>query len=180
MGVFTSAIDGAIEGAQQAVMDNLRTENAVLKRYTNLLADGATFYRALAAGQLIAAARNYGNYNASRDVMKKRYNDLPENDEEFIKFKKKYVTEYAHKKQKMIQEKMAELGMRKVYATSDEIYHDRMDFYTPDEIIADAMIDPPEQSNQNPAPNYVTSPFGSTAPQEEKKKDKGSWFFGKK
>ncbi len=180
MGVFTGALDGAIKGAQQAMMDNLYTENDILKRNQELLTDGATFYRALASGQLISAARNYGNYKAARDVMKKRYNDLPENDEEFLELKKKYVAEYAHQKQKMIHEKMAEFGMRKAYATAKEIYNDQMDFIAPEEVIRKAMIDPPEQSNQNPAPNYVTSPFGSTAPQEEKKKDKGSWFFGKK
>lgn len=179
MGVFTSALDGAIEGAQQAVMNNLRTENAVLKRYIDLLADGATFYRAVAQGQLISAARNYGNYKASRDVMKKVCNNYPENDKDFLELKKKYVSEYAQQKHKLIHEKMAEFGMKKAYATSDEIYHDRMDFITTEEVISKAMIDP-EQSNQKPAPNYVTSPFGSSAPQEEKKKEKGSWFFGKK
>ena len=179
MGVFTSALDGAIEGAQQAVMDNLRTENAVLKRYTNLLADGATFYRALAAGQMVNAACYYGNYKASKDIVKKRYNAVPENDEEFFALKKKYVTQYIHEKQNMMKEKLEKYGMKKAYATSDEIYHDKMDFFTADELIAEAMIDP-EQINQNPAPNYVPSPFRSTAPQEEKKKEKGSWFFGKK
>ena len=111
--------------------------------------------------------------------MKKRYNDLPEKDEEFLELKKRYVTEYAQKRQKLMQEKMAELGMQKAYATVREIYDDKVKFVTVDEVIAEAMIDP-EYRNKNPAPNYVTSPFGSTAPQEEKKKEKGSWFFGKK
>ncbi len=179
MGVFTSALDGAIEGARQAVMDNLYTENDILKRNQKLLMDGATFYRAVARGQLINAACYYGNYKALKDIVNKRYNPVSENEKEFIELKKKYATEYAQKKQKLIHEKMAEFGMRKAYATVKEIYNDEMKFITVDEVVAEAIIDP-EQINQNPAPNYVTSPFGSTAPQEEKKKEKGSWFFGKK
>ena len=179
MGVFSSALDGAIKGVQQGMMDNLYTENDILKRNQKLLMDGAIFYRAVAEGQLINAACYYGNYKAARDIMKKRYNDLPEKDEEFLELKKRYVTEYAQKRQKLMQEKMAELGMQKAYATVREIYDDKVKFVTVDEVIAEAMIDP-EYRNKNPAPNYVTSPFGSSAPQEEKKKEKGSWFFGKK
>ena len=179
MGVFTGALDGAVRGARKAVMNNLQTENEVLNEYVDLLTEGATFYRAVAKGQLINAACYYGNYKALKDIVNKRYNPVSENEEEFIKLKKKYVTEYAQKKQKLIHEKMAEFGMRKAYATTKEIYNDEMKFITVDEVVAEAMIDP-EQINQNPAPNYVPSPFGSTAPQEEKKKEKGSWFFGKK
>ena len=176
MGVFTSALDGAIEGARQAVMNNLQTENAVLKRYVKLLSFGANFYRALAEGQTVVAVRDYGNYHAAREVMKKYCNMYPESDKDFIPLKKKFAEEIVKEKYKAYKKIMAEHGYDKAYATTEEIYHDRMDFITPEQVLAKAM----GEQVQNPAPNYVTSPFGSTAPQEEKKKEKGSWFFGKK
>ena len=176
MGVFTSALDGAIEGAQQAVMNNLRTENALFKRYVNLLSYGANLYRAIAEGQLVSAAKHYGNYYAAREIMKEFCNFYPEENKKFIPLKKKFVEEYVSEKYNTIRKTMAEDGHDKAYALVSEIMQGKMDFITPEQVISEAMDEP----SKNPAPNYVTSPFGSPAPQEEKKKDKGSWFFGKK
>ena len=176
MGVFSSALDGAVRGARQAVMNNLQTENDLLKDYLNYLSYGASLYRAIARGQIVAAAKYYGNYEAAREIVKKRYHADPEEDSDFIPLKRKFVEQYAVNKFKDIERVMAEDGRSKAYASVSEVKQDKMDFITLDELIRRAMDEP----SKNPAPNYVTSPFGSTAPQEEKKKDKGSWFFGKK
>ncbi len=176
MGVFTGALDGAIRGARQAVMNNLQTENDLLKDYLNYLSYGAGLYRVIARGQIITAAKNYGNYQAAREIMKKRYHTDPEEDSDFIPLKRKFVEQYAVNKFKDIERVMAEDGRSKAYASIDEVRQNKMDFITLDELIRRAM----DEQAQKPAPNYVTSPFGPPAPQEEKKKDKGSWFFGKK
>ncbi len=176
MGVFSSALDGAVRGAQKAVMNNLQTENDLLKDYLNYLSYGASLYRAIARGQIVAAAKYYGNYEAAREIVKKRYHADPEEDSDFIPLKRKFVEQYAVNKFKDIERVMAEDGRSKAYASVSEVKQDKMDFITLDELIRRAMDEP----SKNPAPNYVTSPFGSTAPQEEKKKEKGSWFFGKK
>ena len=185
MGLFSSALNGAVEGAQEMVLmdtfDRYQNEINVLNSYIDLLTYGATFYKSLAAGQMVNAACYYGSYKAAKDIMKRRYNDEPENYKYFMDIKKKYVTQYINQKQEMMQEKMARYGMQKVYATVNEIRNDEMDFFTAEELIADAMIDP-EQENQNPSAdtNYV-SPFGPFPSKEEKKKEKSSyWLFGKK
>jgi len=177
MGVFTSALDGAIKGAQQAMMDNLYTENALLKDYLDHLSYGAGLYRAIARGQIVAAAKYYGNYEAAREIVKKRYQVDPEEDSDFIPLKRKFVEQYAVNKFKDIERSMAKDGYSKVYANVDEVRQGKMNFITLDELIRRAMDEP----SKNPAPNYVKSPFGSPAPQEEKRKEKGlSWLFGKK
>jgi len=178
MGVFTSALDGAIEGARDRVIRDAlnRKQNEIdeLQEYNNLLTFGAKLYRAIARGQLVSATNFYGNYHAAREVMKKYCNMYPESDKDFIPLKRKFVEEYAKEKNEVIKQRLAENGQSKAYASVDEIIQDKMNFITLDELIRRAMDEPV----QNPAPNYVPSPFGSTAPQEEKK-EKWSWF-GKK
>ena len=180
MGVFTSALDGAIEGARDRVIRDAlnRKQNEIdeLQEYNNLLSFGAKLYRAIAEGQIISAAKHYGNYYAAREIMKEFCNFYPEENKKFIPLKRKFVEEYVNEKYNTIKQRLAEHGQKKAYATVEEIQQNKMNFVTPEEIIAEAMDEP----SKNPAPNYVTSPFGSPAPQEEKKKDKGSWFFGKK
>ena len=69
MGVFTSALDGAIEGARDRVIRDAlnRKQNEIdeLQEYNNLLSFGAKLYRAIAEGQ----KRSSSSMNSSGSSM---------------------------------------------------------------------------------------------------------------
>jgi hypothetical protein len=185
MGLFSSALNGAVEGAQEMVLmdtfDRYQSEINALNKYIELLSLSSNLYRALAEGQLVSAAKNYGNYQAARVLLKDYCNFYPEEDKKFIPLKKKFVEEYARKGFNIFKQRLAARGCNKIYASVDEINQNKMDFITQEEVISEAMIDP-DQNNQNPSAdtNYV-SPFGPFPSKGEKKKEKSSyWLFGKK